>query len=343
MINRTEQEIISRWKGNIDHPEVSIRCTTYNHHLYIEDALDSFLMQETSFPFEIVIHDDASIDNTKRIIEKYFKNYPRIIRPIFEIENQYSKGNGCLNKAIIKYFRGKYVAFCEGDDYWIDNLKLQKQYDSMENNKDCFLCVHNTEIHNSDGTISYLPIRRFNEGVIESSEFLNTMSAYNFHTSSFFFNKEKLLKYYSEDLAFIKAVKVGDIPLLLYFGYIGNIYYISNLMSVYRKNNKSSWTEKHIKNKDMYVNTAKNMIDMINKFDIYTNGKYKEMRDKFIKNWEFNIFFRTNNYKKLMSKEYDRKRSTLSLARRIVIHIGYYFPRIADFIINLHDRINDHK
>ena len=124
-------------------PLVSINCITYNHEAYIRKALEGFLMQKTDFKFEVLIHDDASTDQTANIIRKYEKKYPEIIKPIYQKENQYSK-----NISISKHFqypraRGKFIAMCEGDDYWIDPLKLQKQVKFLENNPDFSMSCHN--------------------------------------------------------------------------------------------------------------------------------------------------------------------------------------------------------
>jgi len=111
---------------------VSIVCDAYKHEKYIADALESFLMQKTNFPFEILVHDDASTDRTAEIIREYEKQYPDLIKPIYETENQYSKQDGSLARIQFGRVKGKYTAICEGDDYWTDPLKLQKQFDAME-------------------------------------------------------------------------------------------------------------------------------------------------------------------------------------------------------------------
>lgn len=107
MIKKTENEIMGNWEKM---PVVSIKCLTYNHEKYIADALDSFLMQKTNFPFEIVIHDDASKDRTSDIILEYQRAFPHIVKPIYEKENQYSKGSGIMNRIIDEKITGKYVA-----------------------------------------------------------------------------------------------------------------------------------------------------------------------------------------------------------------------------------------
>lgn len=111
---------------------VTIRCCAYNQEPYIRECLEGFVMQQTNFRFEAIVHDDASTDGTAAIIREYAEKYPDIIKPILETENQYSKGDGSLGRIMNEHTHGKYVAYCEGDDYWIDPLKLQKQVDFLE-------------------------------------------------------------------------------------------------------------------------------------------------------------------------------------------------------------------
>lgn len=122
-----------------DKPLAAIRCITYNHEPYIRDALEGFVMQKTTFPFVAIVHDDASTDGTAAIIREYAEKYPDIIKPIYETENQYSKKDGSLRRIMDEACEAtgaKYIATCEGDDYWIDPLKLQKQVDILESNSD---------------------------------------------------------------------------------------------------------------------------------------------------------------------------------------------------------------
>ena len=125
---------------------VTIRCITYNHELYIRRCLDGFVMQKTNFRFEAIVHDDASTDGTTDIIREYAEKYPDIIKPILEKENQYSKHDGSLLRIMNEHTHGKYVAMCEGDDYWIDPLKLQKQVDFLEQNSEYGLIFTNVDV-----------------------------------------------------------------------------------------------------------------------------------------------------------------------------------------------------
>lgn len=121
----------------MEEPLVSICCITYNHERYIKDALDGFVMQKTSFQFEIVISDDCSKDNARGIIEEYKGKYPELFRDISPIANLGSFANF---RYVQEQARGKYIAFCEGDDYWTDPYKLQKQVDFMEAHPECGIC-----------------------------------------------------------------------------------------------------------------------------------------------------------------------------------------------------------
>ncbi len=129
---------------------VSINCITYNHREYIVQCLEGMLMQKTDFKFEILIHDDASTDGTDVVLREYAEKYGNIIRPILQTENQYSKGVDIWNTYQFPRARGKYIAICEGDDYWTDPLKLQKQVDFMEKNGQYAFCCHRFSIFDQE-------------------------------------------------------------------------------------------------------------------------------------------------------------------------------------------------
>ncbi|MFW5804852.1 MAG: glycosyltransferase family 2 protein [bacterium] len=134
-------------------PLVSISLIAYNHANYIKKCIEGFLMQKTTFSFEILIHDDASTDGTDEIIKEYEKKYPNLIFPVYQKENQYSKG--IMISPIFNWprARGKYIALCEGDDYWTDPLKLQKQVDFLENNPDYVVTYHDARVIDHEGNI----------------------------------------------------------------------------------------------------------------------------------------------------------------------------------------------
>lgn len=119
---------------------VSVICEVYNHEPYLHDCLEGFVMQQTNFLFEILIHDDASTDNSAAIIREYEQKYPDLFKPIYQKENQYSKGISIWRDIQFPRAQGKYIAICEGDDYWTDPLKLQKQVDVLEADETLMAC-----------------------------------------------------------------------------------------------------------------------------------------------------------------------------------------------------------
>ena len=125
-------------------PIVSICCVTYNHEKYIRQCLEGFVMQKTDFPFEILVHDDASIDSTTRIVKEFEINYPHLFRCVYQTENQFLRQN-VLTNILLPMARGSYISMCEGDDYWTDSNKLQIQVDFLEKNESFVGCFHNTE------------------------------------------------------------------------------------------------------------------------------------------------------------------------------------------------------
>jgi len=136
-----QDEIISGWSRDTAGPLVSVCCTTYNHDQFIRDAIYGFLIQRTDFPFEILIHDDASTDQTAAVIREYESRYPLLIRGIYQTDNQYSKGV-MPTTLVFPEARGKYIAFCEGDDFWTDPRKLQIQADYLEDHPEVVISEH---------------------------------------------------------------------------------------------------------------------------------------------------------------------------------------------------------
>ncbi|WP_028239386.1 glycosyltransferase family 2 protein [Stutzerimonas azotifigens] len=146
-----EHALLARWGGHTT-PLLSIVCLAYNHEAFIGATLDGFLRQETDFPFEIIVHDDASSDGTAALIRQYAARYPNIIRPIYQTQNQYSLGVP-FSTALFAQARGRYIAYCEGDDYWTDPRKLQIQVDFLEHNRDYVITYHDAFMFDERGVI----------------------------------------------------------------------------------------------------------------------------------------------------------------------------------------------
>jgi glycosyltransferase involved in cell wall biosynthesis len=173
MINRTEEEIKSGWSLPRA-PLVSICCITYNHEKFITEAIDSFLMQITTFPFEIIIGEDCSTDETMGIIKNYQSRYPNLIRIIA------SDTNIGMQKNFIRTLEactGKYIALCEGDDYWTDPLKLQKQIDFLDRNKEYVITYTSAEAFNEQGSVN-----NFIGGTLKDLESIELQKAASINT-----------------------------------------------------------------------------------------------------------------------------------------------------------------
>lgn len=150
MLKRTQEEIMASWKGDVTKPLVSVCTITYNHEKFIAEALDSFLMQETDFPFEIVVDDDCSTDNNAQIIKEYADRFPHIIKANLREKNVGMMANFIAN---MKRAKGEYIALCEGDDYWTDPLKLQKQVDFLDENEEFSMCYSAATVIDINGKI----------------------------------------------------------------------------------------------------------------------------------------------------------------------------------------------
>ena len=219
---------------------VSIRCCTYNHAPYIRQCLEGFVMQKTNFRFEAIVHDDASMDGTADIIREYAAKYPDIIKPIYERENQYSKFDGSLRRIMNAHMHGKYVALCEGDDYWIDPLKLQKQVDFLEANPEYGLVYTKSVVY-------YQRSGRFSKPF--GGELPNTFSAFlsenRVPTQSVMY-KRSLYVEYELDIGYHPEWRMGDYPIYLWFTVKSKVYFLPEVTSVYRclKNSASHFTSR---------------------------------------------------------------------------------------------------
>lgn len=205
---------------------VSICCITYNHESYIGKAIEGFVNQKTNFDYEVIIHDDCSTDGTRKIIEEYQKEYPFLIKPILQKENQKSKGKA-ISPITFKKASGKYIAFCEGDDYWTDPYKLQKQVDFLESHPDFVMCSHAVKtvflggVRKNDPFVKPLEIATFDD--ILENHFIPTLSLV--------FRNGIINKYPS----WFMNVMSGDRALELLLAHYGKNYYMNDVMGIKRK------------------------------------------------------------------------------------------------------------
>ena len=277
---------------------VSIICATFNHEKYIKRALDSFLMQKLKYKFEVVIHDDASTDNTPKIIKEYEKKYPDIFSCIYANENRTSKGVSVFKDYLIPASKGKYIAFCEGDDYFVDPLKLQKQVDYMESHPDCTLCVHAAEIVSVDEKRIQLLCPRKESGVIPPADVIKGGGGF-VATNSIMF-PSRIVKHFPN---FFSFGEIYDYVWQMYFASQGTTYYLSDVMSAYRKGDPSSWSNQTQINTQRNVSREISKQKILRQFDEDTNYKFHDAVKSRIQESKFYIYMWTRNKKLKKDKD----------------------------------------
>lgn len=268
----TELDIMSVWeKTDNTMPLVSIVCIAYNHEKYIDDCIRGFLLQKTSYPFEIIIHNDASTDDTNKIISYYAKRYPQLIKTINQTENQYSKSPNSVITIPTSLARGKYIALCEGDDFWIDSKKLDKQIKLLLTDKEVKLCFSAALIMFNSGKLtegykysSNIKVFSTEEVIRQGGGFMPTCSLV-IHKSVF-----KSLPNWFVDLA-----PVADTFLQILGSIDKGAVYLPDMTSIYRVESEGSWSSNDEVRKNNEVMAHKNRmikcLDFINK---QTNKAY---------------------------------------------------------------------
>ncbi|MCL1695381.1 MULTISPECIES: glycosyltransferase [unclassified Lysinibacillus] len=313
---------------------VSIHCLAYNHEQYIADAIDSFLKQKTNFKFEILIHDDASTDRTADIIREYEKKYPNLIKPIYQTENQYSKGVSVDHLNMIRA-KGKYIAICEGDDYWLDPYKLQKQFDYMEKHPECSLCVHGGNVVNASDKKFEL-YNRPNKGNKEFSvEEVIEGGGGLFLTNSMFYP----LKFRKERPDFLVNAPVGDYPLVIYLSLLGTVYYMDELMSSYRVGDSTSWTGRTFSDIETKKQHFREIEDMLDEINLYTNYKYGDVIDRKKKSTQLFLLLEQGKFKEAKTGEYRELYLNLGFKKKSILFIDQYSPSISKFLRFVRRRI----
>lgn len=260
---------------------VSIRCLTYNHAPYIRQCLDGFVMQKTNFRFEAIVHDDASTDGTQDIIREYEKKYPDIIKPIYEVENQYRKGTlrAIMDNAVSE--SSKYIAICEGDDYWTDPYKLQKQVDYLDGHPKCGLvwakarCYYQNKGKFKGTTGHYM------------SGYYDMFVNYGITPMTCMYTRSAIEGYFE----FVKGQKwlLGDSPLFLYIAHDHDIHFMDEVVGVYRilKNSAS-----HSTSYEQNVRFKNSTFDVVKFFyEKYGHPNFKQLESihySYLFNYAFN-------------------------------------------------------
>lgn len=250
-----------------DIPLVSICCVVYNQAPYLRQCLEGFVLQQTTFPYEILIHDDASTDGSIDILKEYESNYPGLFHILYEEENQYQKGRKGSLLFNVPRSKGQYIAFCEGDDYWTDPLKLQKQVDYMVEHPNCALCYTQAKIW----------LERSNSMTLDTMgdevDFMKLLKAYNtIPSASSLYRKSMLDEYVRAICPATKGWKMGDYPQVLYFSKNNAIHFINEATCVYRiMENSASHAKNQLKILSYYYSILSIKLFFYNYYNLKDN------------------------------------------------------------------------
>lgn len=253
--------------------KVSVFCNTYNHAQFIEDALKGFIEQRTNFPYEVIIFDDASTDGTKEIIGRYAEKHPEILKFFSARKNTWGLKNRAEFMRRFRHYvaKGKYYAFCEGDDLWIDRNKLQIQIDYMESHTNCVLTMHNSVRVDFSNNCSFQVFDDIDDDVDLSLEDIVFYRS-RMETSSMIIRAEK---YEMDDIFYNNGT--GDWMLQIWCALNGTVHYIDRVMSIYRFRTPGSWSSSNLMDHRDYVLHTLRMINFFSKLYKYTSHNYEEL------------------------------------------------------------------
>lgn len=306
-------------------PLVSICAVCYQHARYLENCLEHFLAQETDFPVEILVHDDASTDGSQDILRRYAARYPGLIFPLLQTENQYSQGITNISGAFnFPRARGKYLALSDCDDYWCDSGKLQKQVDYMEAHEDCMLCVHAACVVNENGEFVNAELMRpyTQNRVLSPEEIIDSRRGFPF--ASFLLRRSLV----SELPGYYTQCPVGDRPLELMAAAAGKVCYMDEAMSVYRFNVEGSWTAQ-MKAGD-YVDKQNRYAEQMGKcyelFDRASGGRYHALSVRAAERLYFLTRVNIRDWAEIYKPAYRGFLRELGLTTRLLMRLEYHFP-----------------
>jgi len=319
---------------------VSICCITFNQESYIRDALEGFVNQKTNFKYEVLIHDDASTDRTAEIIREYQMKYPEIIKPILQTVNQYSLGltnvSGTWNFPRAVKNGSKYIAMCEGDDYWIDDTKLQCQVDYMETHPECALCFHSAKVEVQGHAVTEQMMRPYKKDrIVSPEEIIDKTSGYA--TASLMFRTEMV----KELPEFYNNAPIADIPLQLLAANMGYGYYMDKTMCVYRLGGAASWTTlmkqgNYEKKQQDYARAMKKM------YQGYDEFSGKRFHDTVVRAWR-RLYFLTQvnrkHYDVVLDKKNRKFYKELNFRTRFFIRFEATCPGLYQWMQDMYHKV----
>lgn len=314
-------------------PVVSVLMTAYNHEKYIAEAIEGVLAQQTDFPFELIIGEDCSSDNTRSIVLDYQKRYPNIIRILFSDRNISAFHN---SNRIFKKARGEFVAYCEGDDYWHDKRKLNKQVDYMRNHLDVSLIHSDYDwlIHSFGSWRVIKAWNRRRRRVVPEGDVFASLLTDMFVRTCTMMGRRALLKEHYDSMFRTLKNPVGDWPIVLHMAWLGNVGYIDESLATYRRSmgsmtnigGYSNYLWLHKRKPDMY--------GILEEFKPLTEGQKKKIEIALARELVFSTYeagaaeeFKIA-YGQLKTSEPTSSREWKIIMRRVIVVLGGFYPAI---------------
>ena len=244
---------------NNDDIMVSVILVSYNEEKYIKEALDSIVRQKTTFKFEIICHDDASTDKTSQYIREYYEKYPDIIVPVIQSDNKMQKGHQIVTEFCYPLVRGKYISYCDGDDYWDDENKLQKEVDFLEEHEEYSMCLHNFDFlySNNERHSSFCGVEdkdfSIADFILWEYDKIPQLGTSVFRSAHAINRPELFVK-----IGGGKNSKrpISDQPLYIYMALNGKVHYFHDVMSVWRRH-ENTWANDGNVDKEIQFNKDK--------------------------------------------------------------------------------------
>lgn len=305
---------------------VSVLCTAFNHENYIRQTLDSFLMQKTDFPFEVLINDDCSTDATAAIIREYEEKYPDVIRPFYQEKNLFSQGVDIYRTIFYPHARGRYLAYCEGDDCWTDPEKLQLQVSFLESHPEYTACVHNTQLLFCTGREENRLLRRVEEDHDVGLENIIKGMESSYHTSSLLV-KSELVKDFPPYYDVGAGYGFLDHPMAFWFCSNGPIRFLNRTMSLYRiDSGASSWSSGVHGQYAKLRRFINGKIALLKAFQPYSPEEYYPLIEEYILRHEFELMYIEGRDREQRKPPYDAFLKEKPFSYRLVNFVKAYCP-----------------
>lgn len=319
-------------------PVVSICCITYNHEDYIGQAIESFLMQETSFPIEIIIHDDASTDTTANIVREYADRYPEIIKPIYQNENQYSQDIMRPDITTFLAAKGKYIAICEGDDYWTDPYKLEKQISEMERHPECTISFHPAMIVWDDGVKDKEVICNHSKAnrIFSIEEVIRGGGSSFIPTASIILSTKtipRIISFFSSS----ENYPYGDYFIQILGSESGGALFLSDIMSVYRKNVTGSFSETLEKKDPEFLSSqVLSTLESYREIDEFTGLKYTDLFVNMQRNFILHVLlYPTYNDRRVHERALTYYWNNSTISNNIYWNTIFRYPLLINILRNV--------